>query len=300
MLTEALEALAPRPGGRYVDGTLGRGGHAEAILQTSSPTGQLFGCDRDASAVEWVRQRLATFADRCELRQGNFSDLDQWIEAESCDGVILDLGLSSVQLDDRARGFSFRFSGPLDMRFDPLQGQTAADIVNRAEATELERILRDYGGEPAARRLARAIVLERPRGGFTTTTQLADFVCRLLPRGGRAVHPATRAFQALRIAVNDEFGALERGLAATFKLLRPAARLAVITFHSGEDRIVKAFGRALARDYSIEGYVDVPELRKPRRPELIWVSRKAIRPTAAEVAENPRARSAQLRVMQKI
>jgi len=299
MVAEVLEALQPRAGHRYADGTVGGGGHAAAILTASSPTGWLFGCDRDGAAVEAAGRRLKEFAGRFELRRGNFADLADWVPAASCSGVLLDLGVSSPQLDTAERGFSFQQDGPLDMRMDQRESLTAAELLNAASETELATVFRELGGERDARRFARAIVRERGRRRFETTGQLAGLLERLAPRQGRKTHPATRVFQALRIAVNDEIGSLQRGLEAALKVLRPGGRLAVLTFHSLEDRVVKNFGRERARDYTFDGEVDVPELRRPRAPELRWVSRKAVVPSAAEMAENPRSRSAQLRVMEK-
>jgi 16S rRNA (cytosine1402-N4)-methyltransferase len=300
MVAEVLDALRPRPGGCYVDGTIGGAGHAAAILAASSPTGWLFGCDRDGAAVEAARARLAEFAGRFEVRQGNFADLASWVPPGSCDGVLLDLGVSSPQLDTAERGFSFQQDGPLDMRMDRGQALRAAEIVNRASVEELARIFWTLGGEPEARRLARGIVQTRERRALETTGQLAQLIERLAPRRGKKSHPATKVFQALRIAVNDEMSSLERGLGGAMTILKPGGRLAVITFHSLEDRLVKDFGRARARDYTFTGGVDVPELRQPRTPELKLVTRKAVKPSAAELAENPRSRSAQLRVMEKI
>jgi 16S rRNA (cytosine1402-N4)-methyltransferase len=300
MLREVVEALKPRPGGRYVDGTLGGGGHAAAILAESSPNGWLLGCDRDGAAVEAAGQRLTPFAGRFELRQANFADLGDWVPPASCEGVLLDLGLSSPQLDTAARGFSFQHEGPLDMRQDLRQALKAADLVNSSAMEELARIFWEFGGERHSRKLARSIAAEREKRPFTTTRQLAELIERLSPRFGKKTHPATRVFQALRIAVNDEIGSLQKGLAAALSVLMPGGRLAVITFHSLEDRLVKQFGRSRARDYTFAGPVDVPELRQPRVPELKWVTRKAIVPAAAELAENSRSRSAQMRVMEKI
>ncbi len=299
MLGEVLEALKPRDGGRYVDGTLGGAGHAAAILDASSPTGWLYGCDRDGAAIEAARERLARFAGRFEIRQGNFAELADWVPLGSCDGVLLDLGVSSPQLDQPERGFSFQQDGPLDMRMDPQQRLTAAELVNTAPAEELARIFWELGGERESRRLAKAVVRQREGRPLETTRQLAELIERQAPRRGKRTHPATRVFQGLRIAVNDEIGSLQRGLAAALQVLRAGGRLAVITFHSVEDRVVKDFGRARARDYTFTGGVDVPELRTPRTPELRWVSRKAVSPTAAEQAQNPRSRSAQLRVLEK-
>jgi 16S rRNA (cytosine1402-N4)-methyltransferase len=301
MAAEVLAALKPRPDGRYADGTLGGAGHAASLLAASSPTGWLSGCDRDGVAVEVAQKRLAEkFAGRFEIRRGNFSELADWIPAAGCDGVLLDLGVSSPQLDSAERGFSFQNDGPLDMRMDDRQPRTAADLANDLGAEELAKIFWEFGDERESRRFAKAIVHDRVQRKFTTTKQLADLIERLAPRRGKKSHPATKVFQALRIAVNDEIGSLKRGLAAAVKILKPGGRLAVITFHSLEDRVVKEFGRERTRDYTFSGEVDVPELRSPRVPELNWVSRKAILPGEVELEENPRSRSAQLRVLEKI
>ncbi|HWD93847.1 MAG TPA: 16S rRNA (cytosine(1402)-N(4))-methyltransferase RsmH [Verrucomicrobiae bacterium] len=300
MTAEVLDALRPKAGGRYADGTLGGAGHAEAMLATSSPTGWLSGCDRDGDAVEAAKRRLAPFAGRFEIRRGNFAELADWIAPESCDGVLFDLGVSSPQLDVAERGFSFQQEGPLEMRMDSRQKLTAAELVNNASAEELARIFWEYGGERDSRRFAKAIVHDRETRRFATTRQLAELIERISPRHGRKAHPATKVFQALRIAVNDEIGSLKRGLEAALKILKPGGRLAVITFHSLEDRVVKDFGRAGARDYTFAGGVDVPELRAPRAPELKIITRKAIAPGETELVENPRSRSAQLRVFEKI
>lgn len=300
LLSEVLTAIAPRPGGTYADGTLGGAGHAAAILEASSPTGRLFACDRDGTAVETARKRLAIYGDRCVLRQGNFAGMAQWIPAGSCDGVLLDLGVSSPQLDRPERGFSFQQDGPLDMRMDRTGGATAADLVNSAPVEELARIFWEFGGERDSRRLARAIVAQRERGAFRTTRDLAALIERVSPRRGRKAHPATKIFQALRIVVNDEIRSLEAGLDAALGVLKPGGRLAVITFHSLEDRLVKVWGRERARDYAVPGGVDVPELRQARKPEARWVTRKPVLPGPAEAADNPRSRSAQLRVLEKL
>ena len=299
MLAEVMAALKPRPGGQYADGTLGGAGHAAAMLGASSPTGRLFGCDRDGDALEAAQERLAQFAGRFELRRGNFAELSEWLPEKSCDGVLLDLGVSSYQFDTPERGFSFR-DGPLDMRMDVRQSLTAAELVNGVSAEELAKIFWELGDERESRRFAKAIEMDRAKRPFTTTGQLAGLIERLSPRAGRKTHPATKVFQALRLAVNDEIGSLKRGLDGVLKILKPGGRLAVITFHSLEDRIVKQQGREWTRDYSFPGELDVPELRTPRPPEMVWVNRKAIKPGAAELAENPRSRSAQLRVLEKI
>lgn len=300
MLAEVIGALKPKTGGLYADGTLGGAGHAEAILEASSPTGWLSGCDRDGDAVEAAKARLAKFAGRFEIRRGNFSELSEWVETESCDGVLLDLGVSSPQLDMAGRGFSFQNEGPLDMRMDKSQSLTAATLVNESSAEDLANIFWEYGGERDSRRFARAIERDRQLRKFETTKQLAELIQRISPRAGRKAHPATKVFQALRIAVNDEIGSLKRGLEGALRILKPGGRLAVITFHSLEDRVVKDFGRRLARDYVVIGEVDVPELRKPAQPKLKLVNRKAIQPTQEEIEGNPRSRSAQLRVFEKI
>ena len=300
MVAEVLEALRPKPGGVYADGTLGGAGHAAAILAASSPDGWLFGCDRDGAAIEAATTRLAEFAGRFELRQANYDGFAEWVPAGRCDGVLLDLGVSSPQLDVAERGFSFQQDGPLDMRMDRSKGSTAADLVNGADALELARIFWEYGDEHQSRRVARAIEMDRKKRRFETTRQLAELIERLSPRAGKKTHPATKVFQALRIAVNDEVSSLKRGLVAAMKILKPGGRLAVITFHSLEDRIVKEFGRSGARDYEYDGEVDIPELRRSKTPELRRVNHKAIMPGEVEQADNPRSRSAQLRVMEKI
>jgi 16S rRNA (cytosine1402-N4)-methyltransferase len=251
-------------------------------------------------AVEAARARLSEFAGRFEIREGNYAELAEWIRPESCDGVLLDLGVSSPQLDVAERGFSFQQDGPLDMRMDRRQERTAAKLVNEAGADELAEIFWRYGGEEQARRVARAIVREREKRPFERTRQLAELMERTAPRGGRKAHPATKVFLALRMAVNDETGSLKRGLEAALKILRPGGRLLVISFHSAEDRVVKEFGRRLSRDYEAAVPVDVPELRRPRPPQLRWVWRDAIRPGAEELRDNPRARSARCRVMEKL
>ncbi len=226
--------------------------------------------------------------------------MSEWIEAGSCDGVLLDLGVSSPQLDLAERGFSFQQDGPLDMRMDKSQPMTAAKLVNESSAEDLANIFWEFGGERDSRRMARAIERDRQMRRFETTRQLAELIERISPRAGKKAHPATKVFQALRLAVNDEIGSLKRGLDGALKILKPGGRLAVITFHSLEDRVVKGFGRTMSRDYTVIGDVDVPELRKPAVPKMKWVSRKAIQPTQAEIDENPRSRSAQLRVLEKI
>ncbi|HEX7618583.1 MAG TPA: 16S rRNA (cytosine(1402)-N(4))-methyltransferase RsmH, partial [Verrucomicrobiae bacterium] len=226
MAAEVLEALKPRPGGRYADGTVGGAGHAAAILAASSPTGWLSGCDRDGAAVEAAKKRLAEkFAGRFEVRRGNFAEMAGWIPVAGCDGVLLDLGVSSPQLDSPERGFSFQQDGPLDMRMDDRQPLTAAQWVNGASADDLAKIFWEYGGERESRRLAKAIIHDRARRKFETTRQLAELIERISPRAGKKAHPATKIFQALRIAVNDEIGSLKHGLEAAVEILKPGGRL---------------------------------------------------------------------------
>lgn len=300
MMAEVLAALKPRPGGRYADGTVGGAGHAEAILAASSPDGLLFGCDRDGAAVEAAKARLAGFAGRFEIRRGNFAELAGWVTPGSCDGLLLDLGVSSHQLDSAERGFSLMREGSLDMRMDQRQPLTAAQLVNTASEQELSRIFWELGGERNSRRLARVIVKAREQRPIETTRQLAELIERCLPRGGKRTHPATKAFQALRMEVNAEVSSLKAGLAGALRILKPGGILAVITFQGLDDKMVKDFARAGARDYTFEGEVDIPELRQPRKPDLKWEHRKAILPGEAEMAANPRSRSAQLRIMERI
>jgi 16S rRNA (cytosine1402-N4)-methyltransferase len=300
LLREVLEVLGPKTDGRYVDGTAGGGGHGYAILKASAPDGVLFACDRDEWSVEAATKRWAEFAGRFEIRHGHYADLASWVGTGTCDGALLDLGISSVQVDRAERGFSFNQDGPLDMRMDRSQGRTAAEVVNEAPEEALAEWFWQLGEERHARRLAHAIAQTRKLRRFETTGQLAELVANECPRHGQRIHPATRVFQALRMVVNDELGGLRAGLAACWQLLKPEGRLAIITFHSLEDRMVKEFGRRLERDYETPEGIDRPELRKPKRPEARWISRKAIQPTDEEVRTNPRARSAQLRALQKL
>jgi 16S rRNA (cytosine1402-N4)-methyltransferase len=280
LLREALELLAVKPGGLWVDGTVGLGGHAEAILRASAPGGRLLGTDRDGETLERARARLLPFGDRARLVQSDFRDVPRHLAGEPADGILLDLGVSSVQLDDPERGFSFQAEGPLDMRLDRTARTTAADLVNGLPERDLADVIYEYGEERASRRIARAIVREREREPFRTTTRLADVVRRAAPRARRpGLHPATRTFQALRIRTNRELDGLGEALTALSACLRPGGRLAVIAFHSLEDRPVKQTFRALHG----HGY-----------RELV---RKPVRPAAEETSANPRARSARLRAL---
>ena len=300
LLEEALLALQPAAGRLYVDGTVGGGGHAEAILEASGPGGRLVGFDRDDWALAAAARRLKRFGDRLELHREPFAGLAKCLAKASCDGVLLDLGVSSPQLDEAERGFSFQVEGPLDMRMDRRQPVSATQLVNELEAGELATIFWELGGERRSRRIARAIVEQRDMQRIETTLQLADTVERACPRRGARTHPATGVFQALRMAVNDELGQVQAGLDAAWSVLKLGGRLAVITFHSGEDRLVKQFSRRLAKPYTVRGEVDVPELREPREPLARELSRKAVKPSDAEVGRNPRSRSAQMRAMEKL
>ena len=299
LLREVVATLDPQPGGRFIDGTLGAGGHAAALLAACSPDGRLLGFDRDPAALAFAARRLAPFGERFTPVQGSYGDMATVAPAHgfaAIDGILLDLGLSSRQLEDAERGFSFLKEGPLDMRFDPQQGATAADLVNNLSAEELTDIFRRYGEEAQSRRIARLIVSHRPLG---TTTELAGLIEHELGRRGRpGRHPATKVFQALRIAVNDELGEVNRGIRAAIDLLRPGGRLAVISFHSLEDRLVKQFFRAAARDCVCPPAQ--PVCTCGARAVVRLVTRKAIQASPEEIAANPRSRSARLRVAAKM
>jgi 16S rRNA (cytosine1402-N4)-methyltransferase len=297
LLAETLEALQPAPGKLIFDGTLGGGGHSEALLQKGA---RVVAMDQDEQALAYANARLKGYADRfCALR-GNFRHFPQIVEeagVSGFDGMLVDIGVSSHQLDDGARGFSFNKEAPLDMRMDTNADQTAADVINTAAEEELVRIFFEYGEEPNARRIARAIVKARSSRLIQTTTQLAEIVAAASPKRGKR-HPATLVFQALRIAVNDELAALRDFLAAAPKWLKPGGRLAVITFHSLEDRIVK----------QTFAHLSMPELDRPEWPAprpnpdcvLKLITRKPIEASEAELELNPRARSARLRVVERL
>jgi 16S rRNA (cytosine1402-N4)-methyltransferase len=296
MVAEVVEWLRPRPGAFLVDATVGLGGHAAALL-AAAPDSRLLGVDRDPQALAAARARLPA-GDRVVLRQGHYADVGAVLTGlgqEGADGLLLDLGVSSLQLDDPARGFSFRAEGPLDMRTDPAAPLSAAEVVNAWPAEELARVLRDYGEERRARAVARAIVRARP---LHTTAELARTVARVLGPGRPGHHPATRTFQAIRVAVNDELAGLERFLADGWTLLRPGGRLAVLAYHSLEDRLVKdAFRRWAA------SCLCPPEVLRCRcgwSAKVRLLTRRPVRPQAAEVARNPRARSARLRVVERL
>jgi len=298
LFQEALASLLVQPEGRYIDATVGGGGHAAGILAASSPDGRLLGLDRDPTAIAVASARLAPYAGRFVLVHTSFEHLGALAREYGfvpADGVLFDLGLSSLQLADPARGFSFMGDGPLDMRYDPTgEGVTAATLVNQLPLEELEKLLIRYGEEGRARRIAEAIVAARP---LYTTAELARVIERAVGRRGR-IHPATRTFQALRIAVNNELAALEVALPQAAELLRPGGRLVVISFHSLEDRVVKQFLRRESRDCICPPETPVCTCR--HKATLRLVTRKPIVPTAGEVADNPRARSARMRVAERV
>jgi 16S rRNA (cytosine1402-N4)-methyltransferase len=298
LLKEVLEALSPRPGQTFVDGTLGGGGHTEALLEAGA---NVIGLDQDADALEFAKEkRLHGYGDRFHPVRANFSQLGEVLDQlniPEIDGLLLDLGVSSWQLDTAERGFSFQREGPLDMRMNRDKGPTAADLVNTLPVGELARIFHQYGEEPNARRIAFRLVNGRAAHPFVTTMQLALAVEEVVPRRGR-IHPATRIFQALRIAVNRELDVLESVLAQAATRVRPGGRIAVITFHSLEDRIVKEFFKLRSTPE-----LDRPEWPAPRpNPDYIFhaLTRKPVIATDEEQQSNPRSRSAKLRAVEKI
>ncbi len=295
---QVIRYLQPHPGGRYVDGTVGAGGHARGILEASAPDGLLLGLDVDPQALELAHAYLAPFGERVILRETPYTALGEQIRAlgwEGVDGILLDLGLSSMQLDRPERGFSFRHDAPLDMRFSPRSPQTAADLVNALPEADLADIIYRYGEERRSRRVARAIVAARP---IHTTRQLAEVVARVTGSGRPGIHPATRTFQALRIAVNRELENVETVLPQAITALRPGGRLAVISFHSLEDRIVKHYFRQESRDCICPPRQPVCTCGHTARVRVL--TRKPVVASAKESEQNPRARSARLRVVKKL
>ncbi|MER3418110.1 MAG: 16S rRNA (cytosine(1402)-N(4))-methyltransferase [Chloroflexota bacterium] len=304
MANEVVEMLAPAPGSRHIDATVGGGGHTERILEASNPDGRVLGLDADPAALERARARLARFGDRVVLRRANFRDLGRVApEAgfSTVEGCLFDLGLSSEQLADRSRGFGIRTGGPLDLRFDPERGRPAAALLADLSQQELRALFRRYGEEPFADRIARAIVEARAARPIERAEDLAALVERAVPgplRGRHRIHPATRVFQALRIAVNDELEALKTGLAAAVELLRPGGRLVVLSYHSLEDRIVKRLIATERRGCTCPP--EAPICICGRQPRLRPLTRRPLRPGAAEVLTNPRARSARLRAAERL
>ncbi len=304
MPDEVIATLVPAAGGLQIDATVGGGGHTERILEAASPDGRVLGLDADQAAIDRVGRRLARFGDRLVLRRANFRELAAVAPSAgfgAVDGLLFDLGLSSFQLADRDRGFGFRAGGPLDMRFDTSRGVPAAELLETLDADALAALFRRYGEEPAAWRIAKAIVAARATAPVLTAEDLASLVERVVPvnpRVRRRTHPATRVFQALRIAVNEELDALQDGLAAAVELLRPGGRLVVLSYHSLEDRIVKRFLAAERR-----GCVCPPEVPVcvcGKAPRLRLVTRPSLTPTEAELEANPRARSARLRAAERL
>ena len=300
LLDAVLEALDVHGDGQYLDGTFGRGGHAAAILERLDEAGRLLMIDRDPEAAAAAKERFGEDP-RVRIEQGNFADM-QAIAVQACldggfDGILLDLGVSSPQLDDPARGFSFMADGPLDMRMDTSRGQTAADWVNSASETEIARVIRRYGEERFARRVSRAIVAARTEARIDRTGQLAEIIANAVPRREPRKHPATRAFQAIRIHINRELDAVALGLDAALGLLAPGGRLCVISFHSLEDRMVKRFIRRHSQED--EAWRGLPTMPDAARPTLRPLG-KARRAEPAEVRANPRSRSAVLRAAERL
>jgi 16S rRNA (cytosine1402-N4)-methyltransferase len=303
LLEETVDAVRPQDGGRYIDCTLGGAGHSRRLLERSAPTGVVLAFDQDPKALANAQTILAEYRNRVQLVHANFRRVREVVERmgfHPVDGVIFDLGVSSPQFDEAERGFSYRFDAPLDMRMDTTsEGITAADLVNEADEEELARIFFEYGEEKFSRRIAKLIVRTRSHHKIESTQELAELIKEAIPAAARRTgpHPARRVFQALRIAVNDELGALEEALDGAFSILKPGGRLAVITFHSLEDRIVKHMFMDWAK-----GCICPPEFpvcQCHREPQGSLVTRKPILPTEAEVAANSRARSAKLRVIEK-
>ncbi|WP_205422632.1 16S rRNA (cytosine(1402)-N(4))-methyltransferase RsmH [Seongchinamella sediminis] len=299
LLREAVEALVTAPSGTYVDGTFGRGGHSRLVLQQLDADGRLLGVDKDPVACDYAAQLCAEDS-RFSFYHGSFADLPARLEAEgidALDGILLDLGVSSPQLDAAGRGFSFMQDGPLDMRMDTSRGETAAQWLAHAPVEDIAEVLKEYGEERFAKRIAAAIVAAREEAPLTTTGQLARVVSAANPRWEKHKHPATRAFQAIRIKVNRELDDLAELLAAALDMLKVGGRLVVISFHSLEDRMVKRYMRDMARGEQLPAGVPVTDAALNRRMKLVG---KAVKASAAEVGDNVRARSAIMRVAEKI
>ena len=304
LMNQTLNSLKLQPGGVYLDGTLGGGGHTEAILQATEPDGKVIGLDQDDEALAAASLRLKPFGERfCPIR-ANFAEMEQVLAAEGIaglDGVLLDIGVSSHQLDEPDRGFSYMQDGPLDMRMDRRGGQTAADLVAELSESELANLIYRYGEEKFSRRIARRIVEQRAQTPIESTKQLAELISVAIPAAQRRKekqHPAKRTFQALRIAVNDELGVLERGLVAAFASLKSGGRLSVITFHSLEDRIVKNYFAGLAK--GCECPPEFPVCVCGKQPQALLITRRPQTATEDELQSNPRARSAKLRTVEKL
>ena len=298
MLEACMRLMDPQPGGQYADGTLGAGGHSEAILKASSPDGQLISFDLDPAAIAIARERLEPYGDRVRIIQDSYVNLGRYAEENSLDGFIVDLGVSSMQLDRQDRGFSFLQDGPLDMRFSPEQPLTAADLVNQLPEEELARILWLYGEERKSRQIAAMICAERERNKIVTTAQLRDVILSAAGNSREKIHPATRSFQAIRIAVNGELDAVEAVLPAAVKAMKPGGRLLVISFHSLEDRIVKNYFKTESKDCLCPP--EQPVCTCGHKAVLRELTRHPVTADDEEIKLNPRARSAKLRAAVKI
>lgn len=303
MLQEVLDGLALRPGGIYVDCTLGGAGHSEAILKRIGPSGRLVGLDQDPAALAAAKNRLAAWSDRVDLVRANFSQLKEVLEhlnLQEVDGALFDLGVSSYQLDNPSRGFSYQHDSPLDMRMDPDQEKTAAELVNRMPAEELKRIIASYGEERWASRIASFIAEERRSRPILTTGQLVDVIKKAVPAGARreGPHPAKRTFQALRIEVNRELEILKDAVLSAVLSLRPGGRICVITFHSLEDRIIKDRFRGLASPCSCPK--DFPVCACGGEKLIKLINTRPLVPSSSEIGANPRARSAKLRIAERM
>lgn len=300
LLQEAVDALVTNPAGFYVDGTFGRGGHSALVLQHLSPEGRLMGIDKDVSAIAVANERFAGDA-RFEIAHGSFAELAELVEARAMtgrvDGVLLDLGVSSPQLDEAERGFSFQNDGPLDMRMDQTRGQSAADWVNNATEEEIARVIKEFGEERFAKRMARAVVTERQKTPFTRTKHLAEVIKEANPAWEKGKHPATRAFQAIRIHVNNELTDLDAVLEQALKVLAIGGRLVVISFHSLEDRVVKRFIRRQELGDPVPRGLPIRDEQLNKRMRSCG---KAIKASDGEVDANVRSRSAIMRVAEKI
>ena len=297
LFDEVLTLLQPVVNGRFIDGTLGAGGHTEGLLAASAPDGRVLAFDRDPEAIAFTQTRLADYNNRITYVHASYAEMAVIAPTQGfdqIDGILLDLGLSSRQLGDASRGFAFMQTGPLDMRFDPTQGPTAADLVNNLDESELANIFWRYGEERRSRYIAKIIVANRP---LHMTTELAELIASHIRRSGR-IHPATQVFQALRIAVNGELDAIETGVQAAIELLQPGGRFAVISFHSLEDRFVKNTFRALSRDCICPP--EQPFCTCNNKACVRLITRKAVKASEAEININPRSRSARLRVIEKL
>jgi 16S rRNA (cytosine1402-N4)-methyltransferase len=303
MLEVAMQLLACRPSGFYVDGTVGGGGYTEALLQASAPDGKVLGLDWDGLALERARERLQGYTARLVLKQANFAELLHVLhelQSAAADGIVVDLGISSWQMDDPERGFSFMQDGPLDMRMDQTLRNTAADLVNLRAERDLGNLIHELGEERWARRIAHAIVVQRQTQPFTRTRELADLIKRVVPKSSDSlrIHPATRTFQALRLAVNQELESLRLFLEHVLLALKPGGRLCVVAFHSLEDRLVKKQFKHWASPCDCPP--DLPRCQCLKQPLVRILTKKALRPDEAELGDNPRARSARLRAVEKI